>query len=154
MALVCYLRLVFLLFLVCQMLRAVSRPSTRVDPHAVWSITSIWIPPSPPLLSAVHFCFFFQAFDEACGVCLAGLSFRLGASKLGFDICVVTVGTSGAVNFDVDSSSLFFNAYFNFRVSFCMGWNASFRFFQVFCRSFRTLLGLLKRFLFSAVLQS
>lgn len=102
----------------------------------------------------VHFCFFFQVFDEARGVCLAGLSFRSGISKLGFDISVVIVGTSGGVNFDVDSSSLFFNAYFNFRVSFCMGWHATFHFFQVFCWSFRTLHGLLKHFLSSAVLQS
>lgn len=72
-------------------------------------------------------------FDKACGVCLAGLSFRSGVSKLGFDICVVIAGTSGAVNFDVDSLSLFSNAYFNFRVFFRMGWNAVFQFFQVFC---------------------
>lgn len=59
-------------------------------------------------MSVAHFCFFLGEFDEACGVCLAGLSFRSGVSKLGFDICVVTAGTSGAVNFDVDSSSLLF----------------------------------------------
>ena len=49
----------------------------------------------------------FFGFDEVCGVCLAGLSFRSGVSKLGFDICVVRVGTSGAVNFDVHSFLIF-----------------------------------------------
>lgn len=90
----------------------------------MWSITSMWIPPYPFLFFFffVHFCFFWGNFDEACGVCLSGLSFRSGISKLSFDTCVVTAAISGAVNFDVDSLSLFFNAFFSTSGLFCFSW--------------------------------
>lgn len=71
----------------------------------------LWIPPYHSLFSFVHFCFFWGNFDESCAVCLSGLPFRSGISKLSFGICVVIAVTSGAINFDVDSSSLFSNAF-------------------------------------------